>query len=73
MKALVGAALTLAFLTPAWSGEFYIVRDVKTGKCSIVDRRPTSSEVVIAGDGKAFISFEEGTIAIQTLRICNNG
>ena len=65
MKTLIAAALIAAFAIPAWSSELYIVRDVRTGKCSITDRRPTTTEVVIVGDGRAFTSF-------AAIPACNN-
>jgi hypothetical protein len=65
MKKLIGAALIAAFVTPAWSAELYIVQDVRTGKCSITDRRPTTTEVVVVGNGRDFTSF-------AAIRACNN-
>ena len=33
--------------------EFYVVQDTSTKKCTIVDKKPTTTTVVI-GDGKVF-------------------
>ena len=44
MKALIGAVLIAAFVTPALAAdEFYVVQDVKTKKCTIVDKKPTDT------------------------------
>jgi hypothetical protein len=47
MKALIGAVLIAAFVIPAFAAdEFYVVQDVKTKKCAIVDKKPTTATEV---------------------------
>jgi hypothetical protein len=52
MKALIVAVLLGAFVTPALAAdEFYVVQDVKTKKWTIVDKRPTTTETTVVGNG----------------------
>jgi hypothetical protein len=52
---LVAAALAMAaFATPALA-DFWIVREGPTGKCTVVDKKPTDSKIIIVGgDGKVY-------------------
>ena len=44
MKAIIGAVLVCAFVTPALAADaYYVVQDVKTKKCTIVDQKPTTT------------------------------
>lgn len=54
MRIAIAAALVAAVSTAgfAQTTEFYVVQDVKTKKCTIVDKRPTTTtEVTVVGDG----------------------
>jgi hypothetical protein len=52
MKAIIGAMLIAAFATPALAAdEFYVVQDVKTKKCTIVNSKPTTTETTVVGNG----------------------
>ena len=55
MKKLVAAVVVLgAFATPALA-DFWIVREGPTGKCMVVDKKPTDTKIVIVGgDGKIY-------------------
>src|SRR4051794_36120718 len=47
MKTLTGAILIAAFVTPALAAdEFYVVQDTATKKCTIVDKKPTTTTTV---------------------------
>ena len=48
---------------------FYVVQDVKTKKCTIVDKKPTSSTTVVAGD-TVYHSRTEAEGAIKTTKVC---
>ena len=51
MKALIGAFLVCALVTPALAAdEFYVVRDTATKKCTIVDKKPTVTTTTVVGD-----------------------
>ena len=71
MKKILGAALILAFVTPALAAdEFWVVQDVKTKKCTIVDKRPATTETVVVGDGKVFKTRTEAETGMKTVKVC---
>lgn len=71
MKKILGAALILAFVTPALAAdEFWVVQDVKTKKCTIVDKKPTTTETVVVGDGKVFKTRTEAETGMKTVKVC---
>jgi hypothetical protein len=49
IKLLAAAATFVAIATPALA-DFWIVRDSPTGKCRIVDVRPTDTKILIVGN-----------------------
>ena len=66
-------ALTLpalgAFAQTASS--FYIVQDVKTKKCTIVDKKPVASEATIVGpEGVVYKTRTEAETAMKTVKVC---
>jgi hypothetical protein len=70
MKKLIAVALLGAFITPALAAdEFYIVQDVKTKKCTIVDKRPTTTETTIVGNG-VFKTRVEAETGMKSLKVC---
>jgi hypothetical protein len=53
-KALIAAGALAVFATPALA-DFWIVREGPTGKCTVVDKKPTDTKIVIVGgDGKVY-------------------
>ena len=70
MKKLICAAVLVAFVTPALAAEFYVVQDVKTKKCTIVDKRPTTTDTVVVGDGKVYTTRAEAETGMKTVKVC---
>ncbi len=71
MKKILGAALIVAFVSPALAAdEFWVVQDVKTKKCTIVDKKPTTTETVVVGDGKVFKTRTEAEAGMKTVKVC---
>jgi hypothetical protein len=72
MKALVGAILISAFVTPALAAdEFYVVQDVKTKKCTIVDKKPTTTtEVTQVGGTTVYKSRTEAETGMKSVKVC---
>jgi hypothetical protein len=70
MKKIIAAALAVAFVTPALAAEFYVVQDVKTKKCTIVDAKPTSETTVVVGDGKVFATRTEAQTGMKSIKVC---
>ena len=71
MERLLGAALIFAFVTPALAAdEYYVVQDVKTKKCTIVDKKPTTTtEVTVVGDS-VYKTRTEAESGMKTVKIC---
>jgi hypothetical protein len=72
MKAriVVGAALVLAFAAPALADEYYVVRDTTTKKCTIVDKRPTSTTTITQVGPLAFKTRTEAEEGMKKEKIC---
>jgi hypothetical protein len=72
MKKLATLAMLVAFATPALAAdEFYVVQDVKTTKCTIVDKKPTTTtETTIVGDGKVFKTKTEAETGMKSVKVC---
>lgn len=69
--ALATAALVAA-ATPALSAEFYVVQDTSTKKCTIVEKKPTVSTMVVVGDNKVYATRVEAEGAAKTITVCKN-
>jgi len=71
MKKLVAIAMLAAFVSPALAAdEFYVVQDVKTKKCTIVDKKPTTTtETTVVGNGiyKTKVEAETG---MKSVKVC---
>jgi len=72
-SSVVIAALTLPALGALAQGaaSFYIVQDVKTKKCTIVDKKPVASEATVVGpDGVVYKTRTEAENAMKTVKVC---
>ena len=70
MKALIGAALACAFITPALAAdEFYIVRDTTTKRCTIVDKKPTVTTTTVVGNS-VYKTRTEAETGMKTVKVC---
>ena len=72
MKKMLCAAVLVAMVTPAFAAEFFVMQDVKTKKCTIVDNRPTTTETVIVGDGKVYTTRTEAETGMKTVKVCTS-
>jgi hypothetical protein len=63
------AAILVAFIAPAHA-DFYVVQDVRTKKCTIVDQKPTTTTTTVVGDGKVFKTREEATTGMKSVKVC---
>ena len=67
------AALTLPALGALAQSatSYYIVQDVKTQKCTIVDKRPAASEATLVGpDGVVYKTRTAAENAMKTVKVC---
>jgi hypothetical protein len=72
MKKIFIAAAAVAFSTVAYaqSAEFYVVQDVKTKKCTIVDKKPTTTTTVTQVGPVAFKTRQEAESGMTTVKVC---
>jgi hypothetical protein len=63
--------LVVAFAMPALAAdEFYVVQNVKTKKCMIVDKKPTTTtETTVVGDG-VYKTKVEAETGMKTVKVC---
>ena len=70
LAAFAGAAVAPA---AAQTTEYYVVQDVKTKKCTIVDKKPTSTtEYSVLGDGTVFKSRTEAETGMKGYKVCTS-
>jgi hypothetical protein len=68
LLAACAASFTLA-TAQAQTTEFYVVQDTSTKKCTIVDKRPTTTTSVVVGDG-VFTTRTEAETVMKTIKVC---
>ena len=72
MKALIAGMLVIAFAMPALAAdEFYVVQDVKTKKCTIVDKKPTTTTETVVGNGM-YKTRTEAETGMKTVKVCTS-
>ena len=71
-RLFAAAGLVAAFVAPALAAdEFYVAQDVKTKKCTIVDKKPVATEATIVGpDGVVYKTRTEAETAMKTVKVC---
>jgi hypothetical protein len=70
MKKLFAAAMLVAFVSPVLAAdEFYVVRDVKTKKCTIVSEKPKDTTTVTQVGPVAFKTRQEAETGMKT-KVC---
>ncbi|UGY07357.1 hypothetical protein [Bradyrhizobium quebecense] len=74
VKAIVAAALLAAFVTPAFAAdEFYVVQDVKTKKCTVVDQKPVdTTTTVVSPSGTIYKTRSEAETGMKSVKICTS-
>jgi hypothetical protein len=66
---VVGLALPAAAQTSTTS--YYVVQDVKTKKCTVIDKKPTTTEYTTVGDdGVVYKTRVEAENAMKTVKVC---
>ena len=72
-KFLISAAAAAIMTGTAYAQtEFYVVQDASTKKCTIVDKKPTTSTTVVVGDGKVFKTRTEAETGMKTIKVCEH-
>jgi hypothetical protein len=72
-KLVVAAALLASFATTAFAADqFYVVQDVKTKKCTVVDKKPAESSMsVVSPAGAAYKTKTEAEAGMKTIKACS--
>ena len=73
-KTIAAAVLVAAFIAPAFAvDEFYVVQDVKTKKCTIVDQKPLdSTTTVVSPGGTVYKSHSEAETGMKSVKVCSS-
>ncbi|HEX3860281.1 MAG TPA: hypothetical protein VHY35_01150 [Stellaceae bacterium] len=72
------AAVTSALALPVAafaqdSSSYFIVQDMHTKKCTIVDKKPTTTESTVVGpDGVVYKTRTEAEGAMKTVKVCTS-
>ena len=74
IRLITAAALVVSFAAPAFAAdEFYVVQDVKTKKCTIVDKKPTeSSMAIVSPSGTLYKTRAEAETGMKTVKVCSS-
>ena len=72
-KYLLGSVVLVALVAPVSAQttvtEYYVVQDAATKKCTIVDKKPTTTTTVQVGP-VAFKSRTEAESGMKTIKVC---
>ena len=69
---ILAAAVVLSFCGAAYAQtEFYVVQDTTTKKCTIVDKKPTTTTMVQVGP-VAFKTRAEAETGMKTIKVCES-
>jgi hypothetical protein len=67
--AVIAFTVTSAFAQTVVSTEYYVVRDASTKKCTIVDKRPTTTTTTVVDNG-VFKTKTEAETGMKTMKVC---
>ena len=73
IKTVLAGAIVLGFALPAFAQveSFYVVQDVKTKKCTVMDKKPMATEyTTVGGDGVVYKTRVEAENAMKTVKVC---
>jgi uncharacterized protein YdeI (BOF family) len=73
MKRTLVAIIVLLVSTPVLAAEFYIMRDLTTQKCSVVDKRPVTAvrTITLASDA-IYKSREDAESSMRAIKVCSS-
>lgn len=71
IQTVLAGVFLAAFALPAAADTYYVVQDVKTKKCQIMEKRPVATEATVIGpDGVVYKTRTEAEDAMKTVKIC---
>jgi hypothetical protein len=68
LGALMALVATSAIAQTTVSSEFYVVRDEATKKCTIVDKKPTTTTKIV--ENGTFKTRTEAETGMKTMKVC---
>lgn len=75
-RLLIASALAVAVAAPAFAQtvatEFYVVQDATTKKCTIVDKKPTTTTTMVAVGNGVYKTRTEAETGMKTIKVCTN-
>ena len=72
LNILIAATLMTAVATPALAQSFYVVRDVKTKRCTITETKPTSTETTVVSGDSVYKTRTEAETGMKTIKVCSS-
>ena len=71
VSAFFMAAFSATTFAQTTTTTYYVAQDVKTKKCTIVDKKPTdTTSVTILGDGAVFKTRTEAEGSMKSIKVC---
>jgi len=73
MKVVLSAILLAAIAVPAMAqtSSFYVVQDVKTKKCTVVDKKPAdATTTTVVGDGTVYTTRTQAEQSMKSVKVC---
>jgi hypothetical protein len=73
-RMIIAAGLAIAFAGTGFAQtttEWYVVQDTSTKKCTVVDKKPTTTTSVSVGNG-VFKTRTEAESGMKTIKVCTN-
>ena len=68
---VAGFVLPAVAQTTTTTTSYYVVQDMKTKKCTIVDKKPVATEYTVVGDnGVTYKTRTEAETAMKTVKVC---
>lgn len=72
-RLIIAAGLMAAIATPAFADSFYVVQDVKTKKCTIVDQKPVdTTTTVVSPSGTVYKTRSEAETGMKSVKVCTS-
>ena len=74
IRIVLATAITLAFSASALAQthEFYVVQDVKTKKCTIVDKKPTTTTEFTLMGTTVYKTRAEAQTGMKSVKVCTS-
>ena len=73
-KTIAAATLIAGLVAPAFAAdEYYVVQDVKTRKCTVVDKKPVdTTATVVSPSGTIYKTRSEAETGMKSVKVCTS-